>query len=98
MATQDQSPQNQTPTLTHAAKAARLLAPALQREIACASSTHPKTVQACLAGRTPKGLAGHRLRAEFQRRGLMSLVPHLATAILGSAAERPGIATDGEDE
>lgn len=50
------------------------------REIAVAASCDPVSVRKVLKGGVVRGLAGNRIRAELERRGLI----HMATGMLSS--------------
>ena len=57
---------------------------AIIREIAVHASVDPTTVEKALRGLVPRGQAGHRVRAELTKRGLLHLAPGFDTALLGS--------------
>ena len=44
-----------------------------------------------------RGLAGHRIRAYLQAKGLMHLAPQMFREPFGSVPDQPGIALDPED-
>jgi hypothetical protein len=55
------------------------LSTAVIRDIAHACSADPASVRrAVVDGRAIRGLAGYRIRAELERRGLLALAPGLA--------------------